>query len=264
MSDRPDSAPAVARHVAGLLEPLMRRVTTRETVPMYRRVRRGPDRTVTVLDWRTHTTTAPGLLDQLDAAAVPGGSPGWDDDGALAAYITSGRAEPGEPVAEQWHIAEDIRRALAELCAAVGVRRPGELVAAAAAADPDGTGEQITATLRRLVTRARIAAAYDAPITALRDVVCPECGGALLVRADASSAVWCGGTDDAEPCGARWPRGAWVDLLEAVTRGELETPVSGEMSGAQSATCATSGGRSAGGAPVDDAGDVPDVLAGLV
>lgn len=260
MTGRPDDMPAVARQVADLLEQLTRRVVTHELVPTYRGVRRGPDRTVTVLDWRTHTTTAPGLIEQLEAAAVPGGSPGWDDDGALAAYVTAGRAEPPEPVTDAWHAAQDTRAALDALAESVGVARPGELVAAAAA-DPDGVGEPVAAALRRLVTRARIAAGYDAPITALRDVVCPECGGRLLVRADASSAVWCGGRQEddgtrTDPCGATWPRGAWVDLLEAVTRDHPETGASGEMSAAQDPP---RGMLACEPTPAD----TPDVLAGL-
>jgi hypothetical protein len=169
-------------------------------------------------------------------AAIPSGSPGWDADGALSPMI-GGTADPGEPVTDAWHTADMIRRDLADLgrtLAEQGWRSPATLITIAL--EDDDTGKWIAGRLRSIVNRARIAADYDAPMVPLRDVYCPECGGPLKVRADASSAVWCDGwvpihgpavADDPDwpadseawgpvgqaRCGASWPRGSWVRLL---------------------------------------------------
>lgn len=227
-----------AEEVAELLAVLYDRVETRETVATYRRVKRGPGREVAVLDFKPHSTRAPGLLAQLGViaargpqgraavgAAVPSGSPGWDADGALTPLTGSGGHESAEPITDAWHVAHEIRadlNALEDELRAAGLT--GRLLDDAA---NERIGRRIVARLRGLVARARIAADYDAPVTTLRDVYCPECGGDMRVRADASSAVWCAGVWPVEGpavrgepwpvrqrCGATWPRGAWVALLE--------------------------------------------------
>lgn len=182
---------------------------------------------------RTEQRPVGGVI--TTGAAVPGGSPGWDADGAVSPMTGGGKPEAAEPIADAWHTAAEIRDELAALgreLYAEGWRAPKTLVDIALA-DED-TGRRIAARLRSLVARARIAAGYDAPIVPLRDVYCPLCGGELRVRADASSSVWCAGTvplagpaleDGPWPigwtaCGARWPRGSWVKLLKEATDGE--------------------------------------------
>ncbi|MGI5414250.1 hypothetical protein [Actinomadura luteofluorescens] len=286
-------ATTAAEEIRRLLEELHGGIVTREKVPQYRQVRRASDRTVAVLDWRTHTVQAPGLLTQLGVthsrtenakvevrrwvpdpcpcntddrvkrrgrvkcwhgrwvidrveqrpvaevmtagAAIPSGSPGWDADGALTPLI-GGTPDPGEPITDAWHTADDISHELRELgreLREAGWKPPATLVTIAL--EDKATGEWIVARLRALVGRARVAADYDAPAVPLRDVCCPECGGQLRVRKDASSAVWCVGKRDREGrrvgprsmegpalpgepwpipvCDATWPRGAWVALL---------------------------------------------------
>jgi hypothetical protein len=93
---------------------------------------------------------------------------------------------------------------------------------------------------------ARLALSYDAPIVEITGTQCSECGGRLLVRADATSDLWCAGVPgraagvwtgehpgrlegpslegDAWPrpdrgCGARWPRHGWLALLEGRSAG---------------------------------------------
>lgn len=160
-------------------------------------------------------------------AGVPGGSPGWDPDGALAPLVGSS-PDPGEPVTEAWHAAAEIRaslRQLGEELHAEGWRRPATLVAIAL--EDQAAGDRILRRLRALLSHARIAADYDAPIVPLRDICCPECGGEMRVRADASSAVWCAGRWVVEGaaargevwpvvarCGAKWPQGSWVAILK--------------------------------------------------
>lgn len=224
-----------AQQIGELLDQLHTEVTTREQVPRYRKVRRGHGREVAVIDFAVHRTRAPGLLTQLGindghGAAVPSRSPGWDDDGALSPMARSGRPEAAEPVNDAWHVADGIRRDLDALTAELHAEgHTGSFIDIAL--DDEHTGHRIARRLRALVARARIAAAYDAPVVPLRDVCCPECGGQLHVRADASSAVWCTGawtiegpalTGEPWPvrvrCGATWPRGSWVKLLEEATR----------------------------------------------
>lgn len=248
---------SVAEQIRELLVELHGQVVTREKVPHYRQVRRASERTVAVLDWREHVTTAPGLLAQLGVvqvhvrdgvvlpgAAVPGGSPGWDADGALAPLMGGGDPDGGEPVTEEWHVADGIRADLAALGRDLAERgwKPGEVTLVDIALRDQGEGRWIVGRLRGMVTNARIAADYDAPIVPLRDVYCPECGGQLRVRKDASSGVWCAGVRDAEGrrvgarwiagpavegqpwpipvCDATWPRGAWVALLEELDNQE--------------------------------------------
>lgn len=197
----------------------------------------------TVLCWhgrwvhvRTERRPIAGLV--TVGAGVPGGSPGWDADGALSAMPSGGSFESAEPLAEAWHVADEIREGLQELgrdLHADGWRPPETLVTIALA--DEEAGQKIATRLRSLVSRARIAAGYDTPVVPLRGVFCPDCGGEMRVRADASSAVWCAGLvpvhgpareGEAWPigygrCNAKWPRGSWVKLLEEATEGERLT-----------------------------------------
>jgi hypothetical protein len=79
------------------------------------------------------------------------------------------------------------------------------------------------------VRSSRMALAYDPGVVDLPDMCCPDCGGDLRVMADASSDVWCAGgpwprciiaTHAVRAwtpgCGATWPRGQWLLLLEAM------------------------------------------------
>lgn len=298
-----DASPA--DQVRALLDALHSGVTTRETIPTYRRVKRGQNREVAVLDFKPHRTDEPGLLVQLGittrrpgtvpveirrwernpddpcrrdygddrdnrecrhgrwvtvrteqrtvpgvvtaGGALPGGSPGWDADGALSPMTASGKPEAAEPIADAWHTAAEIREGLHQLgldLHARGWRQPDTLIDIAL--KDEQTGEWIARRLRSLVDRARIAASYDAPIVPLRDVYCPECGGELRVRADASSAVWCAGSwivegpaMPGEPwpvtvwCGARWPQGAWVELLEDAAPPEPVQAPNGDLRAAR-------------------------------
>lgn len=71
--------------------------------------------------------------------------------------------------------------------------------------------------IRRYIKTARIMLHYDVPSRVLRDVVCGQCGGALVVAIDATSDVRCVGSDTTSPCGQIYARYAWVDLLEGDT-----------------------------------------------
>lgn len=68
--------------------------------------------------------------------------------------------------------------------------------------------------IRRFIKTARIMLHYDVPSRVLRDVVCGECGGRLVVAIDATSDVRCVGPDDGVSCGQVYVRYSWVDLLE--------------------------------------------------
>ncbi|SOE25632.1 hypothetical protein [Streptomyces sp. OK228] len=68
--------------------------------------------------------------------------------------------------------------------------------------------------LRKRVRSARIILGYDTRQSMLADVVCGDCGGALVVADDASTDVRCIGTPDAAPCGTRYYRWDWINLLE--------------------------------------------------
>ena len=217
-----------AEQVTALLKELTEEVRTSETVLRYRSVRRGAKQTA-IPDFVIHRTRLPGLLAQARAAAVPQGSPGWDADGALSPMPSGGSFESQEPVTEAFHLREEYATTMAdiaEIVIAAGHRTPVE----AALAD-EQLGWRIVSRLRALVSHARIVLSYDAPVVPLRDVYCPDCGGSMHVRADASSAVWCSGTvvvsgpardGEAWPlsvrCGAHWPRGSWVKLLGEATQ----------------------------------------------
>lgn len=219
-----------AEQIPGLLRQLHDEVTTRETVLRYRTVRRG-DRDTAIPDWVIHRTRQRGLIDQARAAAVPQGSPGWDADGALSPMPSGGSFESAEPVTEAFHLPEEAASVLLELADEAKAAGHDTLIDAALA--DEHHGQRIAARLRAVVNHARVVLKYDAPIVTLRDVHCPECGGELWVRKDASGPVRCSGTlplhgpavEDGpwpigwERCGASWPRWTWVRLLEEATAG---------------------------------------------
>ena len=87
---------------------------------------------------------------------------------------------------------------------------------------PDAWPITVYRAARSWAADARVALSYLAPMMTL-NVVCPDCGGELRVRADATSDVWCLGIlegpvleDDDFPlrCGAVWPRLLWITLLD--------------------------------------------------
>jgi hypothetical protein len=218
-----------AEQIADLLVELGEEVRTEESILRYRTVRRGRGKTAAIPDFVIHRTRMPGLMAQARAAAVPAGSPGWDADGALSPIGSSGAFESAEPVTDAFHLPEEYTRTLVTLAAEV--REAGHVTLIDAALADEQLGCRIAARLRAVVAHARIVLGYDARVATLRGVFCPDCGGEMRVRADASSAVWCAGlvpvhgpagVDEAWPigfgrCGAKWPRGSWVKLLEQAT-----------------------------------------------
>lgn len=177
-------------------------------------------------------------------AALPGGSPGWDESGALNPLRSMG-FESAAPATTAVEMHDDIRRGVdrlrRDLRAETGQDWGGRKATAAALRElvgllPDvdeATARWTVARVRGWVSAARIMLGYDAPIVRLRDVVCGICEGDLHVRADASTAVWCAGHrprrvagpelpgadfpvvyPEVEPCGERYPRGSWIKLLE--------------------------------------------------
>lgn len=225
MTDHDRKPPA--EQITDLFRELDDEVRTAETVLRYRTVRRGR-RDAAIPDFVIHRTKLPGLMTQARAAAVPSGSPGWDADGALSPMAGGGSFESAEPVTEAFHLGEEYAATLVDLAEEVKQAGHGSFIDAALA--DEELGRRIVARLRSVVQHARIVLGYDAPVATLRDVYCPECGGKMHVRADASSAVWCSGavpiagpgTVDGpwpliEKCGAKWPRGSWVKLLAEAT-----------------------------------------------
>lgn len=217
-----------AEQITELLAELNDEVRTEESVLRYRTVRRGR-RNVAIPDFVIHSTKLPGLMAQARAAAVPSGSPGWDADGALSPMSSSGSFESAEPVTEAFHLPEEAARVWADIVE--DARAAGYTSPIDAALKDEQLGKQIAARLRAVVAHARVVLKYDAPAIRLPDVYCPDCGGEMRVRADASSAVWCAGAwiveGPARPneswpvrvrCGATWPRGSWVKLLEEATQ----------------------------------------------
>lgn len=178
-----------------------------------------------------HRTRQPGLVAQLDASPLLGAVKGarYDQGG--------GHAKPtSRPPLDL--SAMDL---LADMAAGVRGwrqrlggrgRRPlvGELRALVGLSHcaSDLQLRDLVADLRSWVRTARVALSYDAPVVDLPDFACPDCGGSLKVLSDASSDVWCAGGVPVEgpalqgrgwpmrsrPCGATWPRGQWVLLLE--------------------------------------------------
>jgi hypothetical protein len=223
-----------AEQIADLLTQLDQEVRTEESVLRYRTVRRGR-RNAAIADFVIHRTKLPGLMTQARAAAVPSGSPGWDADGALSPMGSNGSFESAEPVTEAFHLPEEYATVLLDLAAEA--REHGHDTIIAAALADEALGYRFVSRLRSVVSHARIVLGYDAPVVPLRDVYCPDCGGSMHVRADASSAVWCAGTvplhgpatvDGAWPigwerCGAKWPQGSWIKLLDQATTRERMT-----------------------------------------
>lgn len=68
--------------------------------------------------------------------------------------------------------------------------------------------------LRRYRKTARIMLQYDTPSVSLRDTVCGECGGTLVVAVNVDSDVRCVGNEERVSCGMVYERWRWVDLLE--------------------------------------------------
>ena len=180
---------------------------------------------------RVETREITGSL--TPGAAFPGGSPGWDEDGALAPLV-GGSSDPGEPLSEAWHVRELIYAGLADLgrsLHAQGWRPPATLIDIAL--ENEETGQQIADRLRRLVSQARTAAEYDTRSIRLRDTHCCYCWGQLRFRNDADSDAWCAGHPSRpegevyegpvqageewppkpRQCGARWSRYDYVKIL---------------------------------------------------
>lgn len=95
----------------------------------------------------------------------------------------------------------------------------------------DRWADRLYREVRSWTADIRVTLSYLAPIVALR-VRCPDCGGEMRVREDASSDVWCigvleGPALEGEPwpvrCGARWPRLTWVQLLDQTTNTREDT-----------------------------------------
>jgi hypothetical protein len=71
--------------------------------------------------------------------------------------------------------------------------------------------------LRRFRKTARIMLQYDVPAVPLRDTVCGECGGTLVVAVNADSDVRCVGTSEQPSCGMVYEKWRWVELLPEET-----------------------------------------------
>jgi hypothetical protein len=93
---------------------------------------------------------------------------------------------------------------------------------------PNHEVRELVRDMQSWARSAKVALSYEAPIVDLGEVYCPECGGVLRVHDDASSDVWCAGgpwprcvlpsrreVAWTPGCGATWPRGQWLMLLEA-------------------------------------------------
>jgi hypothetical protein len=178
-----------------------------------------------------HRTRQPGLVAQLDASPLLGAVKGARyDQGAGHAKPTS---RPPLDLSAMDLLADMATgvRAWRQRLGGRG-RRPlvGELRALTGLSHcaSDLQLRELLDDLRSWVRTARVALAYDAGPVDLPDFVCPDCGGGLKVLADASSDVWCAGGLPMEGpalawrgwplrtrgCGATWPRGQWVLLLE--------------------------------------------------
>jgi hypothetical protein len=87
------------------------------------------------------------------------------------------------------------------------------LVSIAMTRGPEWTNGTIR-DLRRFRKTARIMLQYDTPSVSLRDTVCGECGGTLVVAVHVDSDVRCVGNEERVSCGMVYERWRWVDLLE--------------------------------------------------
>lgn len=72
------------------------------------------------------------------------------------------------------------------------------------------------------VRRARLLLGYDQPRATLRDTVCGDCGGQLVVAADASSDVLCVGDSLKPACGRVYQQGQWLSLARQNFRGGVD------------------------------------------
>lgn len=177
-------------------------------------------------------------------AMVPGGSAGWDADGALAP-TGRGSAESRPPVTGALDVLLDIHRQArhlyrrmlraAQQAGHTNQARPRRgldailrhMVSLAAELD-DATATAAVQAVRSWVRTARQLIGYDAPIVHLRDICCwdPNCGGRLAVSADGSTPVWCtrmrieqgpARADEDWPLFRRCPvvykRAQWLDLF---------------------------------------------------
>jgi hypothetical protein len=92
------------------------------------------------------------------------------------------------------------------------LERLRSLVTIATNRGPDWT-QDTCHDLRRFRKTARIMLQYDVPAVPLRDTVCGDCGGTLVVAVNADSDVRCVGTSEQVSCGMIYERWRWVDLL---------------------------------------------------
>ncbi|MFJ4828417.1 hypothetical protein ACIP79_00525 [Streptomyces sp. NPDC088747] len=176
---------------------------------------------------RARTVQLPSLIDQLqEAIAEPVSMHGGD--GASGAKPHSNPPGNQEALDLLLSVKSDayesylvLRRALYPTHAAQGhppvVSALRALPDWCAMASEDGHGElvcEVKERLRKRVRSARIVLGYDTPQRMLADSLCGECGGALIVADDASTDVRCIGTPDAAPCGTRYYRWQWIELLE--------------------------------------------------
>lgn len=256
MSDRAELVEQLSTHIANLLDQVRtdERFTWHPTrdgagipagkpLPARRRER-----------W---TTTEPGLLVQLRLAVPAGQLPGHPPDGTTHASAARSRP-PGTtlPIETFEDLAAGIEQTVRRLRSLTGrsrgSRRPvahmlRELPALLLDVDQKGAytvtpreAQRAVRDARGWVTTARLAMHYDVPIVDLPWRYCPECGGKLRVRQDASSDVWCCGTGELvigpankdEPwplkhhgCGAKWPRHSWLTLLDETTTEEAAASV---------------------------------------
>jgi ribosomal protein S27E len=179
------------------------------------------------IEARARTVQLPSLMDQLqEAVAEPVSIAGGDGASGDKPHSKA----PGNQEAldlllsvkqDAYECYTALRRAFYPTHAARGLPR----VVSALRALPDWCAmanesgyEQVVCDvkeiLRKRVRSARIILGYDTRQSMLADVVCGDCGGALIVADDASTDVRCIGTPDAAPCGNRYFRWDWINLLE--------------------------------------------------
>lgn len=172
---------------------------------------------------RARTVRHPGLLAQLDAASkhqntptagpATRARPGSRPPGNMAAFtllddisrqardlLREMRAELGRtPTQEHWGSTTAALTGLIPACLALEPHRPE-------------TARYAVRETRCWVRRARVVLGHEKPTSVLRDTVCGECGGALVVAADATTDVRCIGTPDTLSCGTVYERWRWLEL----------------------------------------------------
>ncbi|AZM51786.1 hypothetical protein DMA15_03640 [Streptomyces sp. WAC 01529] len=177
---------------------------------------------------RARTLQLPSLIVQLqEAVTEPVSKAGGDGIGAIDRPHSNPPGN-GEALALLLTIradAHDYYDALRAVLYPGHGERKGVTVLSALRAIPDWcamAGEAghddlvygIKEDLRKRVRTARIILGYDSPMAMLADVLCGDCGGALIVAGDASTDVRCIGTPEAAPCGTKYFRWDWIKLLE--------------------------------------------------